>query len=718
MSEGTRTDTKTKPGPTRLGRFELLKRLATGGMAEIFLAKEHGVKGLERAVVIKRILPHLAEQSRFVDMFLQEARIVARLSHPNVVQIFDLGEQRGTYFIAMEYVPGSSFRQLMRKAAKAKIPIPVDVCVDLMAQACAGVHAAHELRDNQGGLLGIVHRDISPHNLMVTTEGHVKLLDFGIAKATEMAMEMTRTGALKGKVHYMSPEQCRQERDLDRRSDIFALGIVLWELFTARRLFKRDSELETMNAIVTGEIWSPQEFRPEVSGELTDVVQKALATKRQDRFATADEMRVALVRAAEKSGVSPDSQRTREFVESVLGTAHTRTAIELQEALERSQSMSSLEEEEATLADRPAVLREQTPSESKSRTSETLPPLQAPGPGPGKAKAAAVFTLVVALVAGAAAGGFWWWKNRPPDVAGAPIVVGWSPIIDPVLLKKDIDPLRLYLERETGRPIEFVQAKSYEDLSEKVAADEVDFASLPPYLFLQTQKRAPDIKLLAIKLFDGSSGNDGVLLVSETSGIGSVEDLKGRTLCYSDENSTTGYVLPRAALRRHGIDPDKDLKAHRSGNHLQLLRDINRGVCDVGGTYSGAYTSASNADVSVSRMRVIEVTGRSPQDSIVAAPGTPEEDVTLLKNALMAFSPKREYGTDNLGQFEKISGFAPANDKDFDALRKALAHGADGSEAAAPPGGDDEDKADPDEDDDKKGKKSSKRKRRGKRRRR
>ncbi|MBE2248580.1 MAG: serine/threonine protein kinase, partial [Myxococcus sp.] len=169
-----------------LGRFELVHRLDIGGMAEIFLALERGLHGFERLVVIKRALPHLAEQPAFREMFLQEARWVARLNHPNIVQIYELGELDGTAFIAMEHVLGVSFRDLMRAAIQQARPFPLGVVVGLLAQACAGAHAAHELADPQGKPLGLVHRDISPHNLMVTAGGNVKLLDFGIAKATEL----------------------------------------------------------------------------------------------------------------------------------------------------------------------------------------------------------------------------------------------------------------------------------------------------------------------------------------------------------------------------------------------------------------------------------------------------------------------------------------------------------------------------------------------------
>src|SRR5690606_29276569 len=184
-------------------------------MAEIYLARERGLAGLERLVVIKRILPHLVHQASFVEMFLREARIIARLAHPNVVQIHELGEDKGSYFIALEYIHGCTVRELQVLSARADMAFPLDVSLSIIAEACRGAHAAHELKDKDSRPLGLVHRDISPHNLMVTGQGHVKLLDFGIAKAAE-GFESTASGNLKGKYAYMSPEQCLH-LPLDRR---------------------------------------------------------------------------------------------------------------------------------------------------------------------------------------------------------------------------------------------------------------------------------------------------------------------------------------------------------------------------------------------------------------------------------------------------------------------------------------------------------------------
>ncbi len=331
--------------PNVIGRYELLTRLATGGMAELFLARERGLAGLERLVVVKRILPHLADEPSFVEMFLREARIVARLSHPNVVQIYELGQEAESYHIAMEYIHGSTIRELLVLAQKSDAQMPCDVAVAVAEQACRGLEAAHELKDLDGKPLGLVHRDVSPHNLMCTTDGHIKLLDFGVAKSTSASVEATYSGNLKGKFAYLSPEQCRHE-PLDRRSDVFAMGIVMWEMLTMRRLFKRKTELQMMQAIIGGDIPPPGRFREDVPQELEDVVLRALATERDDRFQTAEEMRQALLASADASGMALDEKKVAAFLNDIAGA---RLA-------ERQATVESACERELTVAERRRLL--------------------------------------------------------------------------------------------------------------------------------------------------------------------------------------------------------------------------------------------------------------------------------------------------------------------------------------------------------------------------
>ncbi|QDG49950.1 hypothetical protein FIV42_04110 [Persicimonas caeni] len=324
----------TNTAPVMLGKYELVTKLATGGMAELFLARERGLAGLERLVVIKRILPHLADDPSFIDMFLREARIIARLNHPNVVQIFELGEENGDYYIAMEYIHGSTVREMQVLAERDGTSLPVQVALSVVDQACRGLHAAHELRDLEGSPLELIHRDVSPHNLMCTTEGFVKVLDFGVAKASQ-GVEATHSGHLKGKFAYMSPEQCKGLK-LDRRADIFALGIVLWEALTDRRLFKREKDLDMMRAVVQEQPEPPSTYNPAVPDVVDRVVLKALVKDRDQRYQTAEQMRRALIQAARASGLAFGEDVLAEFLEKIAGEELAERQATMHDALERS----------------------------------------------------------------------------------------------------------------------------------------------------------------------------------------------------------------------------------------------------------------------------------------------------------------------------------------------------------------------------------------------
>jgi serine/threonine protein kinase len=274
------------------GEYQLLKKLASGGMATIYLARQAGIEGFEKLLVVKRILPHLAENEEFVKMFLDEARIAARLNHPNIVQIFNLGAQGDTFFIAMEYIHGEDVRRVFKRGDADGKPIPVPLICRIVMDAAAGLDYAHAKLDAGGKPLGIVHRDVSPQNIIVTFEGSVKVVDFGIAKAADQAT-VTRSGVLKGKYSYMSPEQAAGMK-IDRRTDIFALGIVLYELLTGTRLFKRANDLQTLNAVGECDVQNPSDIDMRLPKDLDPIVLKALAKNADERFQTAGELRIAL----------------------------------------------------------------------------------------------------------------------------------------------------------------------------------------------------------------------------------------------------------------------------------------------------------------------------------------------------------------------------------------------------------------------------------------
>ncbi len=274
------------------GRYELIKKIATGGMAEIFLARQAGIEGFEKLLVLKRILPHLAESEEFVEMFLHEARVAVRLNHPNIVQIYDLGEEGGSYFIAMEYIHGEDARRIWRSCEKAGMTLPIPLACRIAIDAAAGLYYAHNKTDAAGNPLNIIHRDISPQNLLISFEGAVKVVDFGIAKAADQATQ-TKSGVLKGKYSYMSPEQA-SGLEIDQRTDQFALGIVLYELLTFQRLFKRSNEIQTLTAVAECDVKPPSTINPNIPPELDAIVMKALSKEREDRFKDLQEFQLAL----------------------------------------------------------------------------------------------------------------------------------------------------------------------------------------------------------------------------------------------------------------------------------------------------------------------------------------------------------------------------------------------------------------------------------------
>ncbi|MEZ4263138.1 MAG: serine/threonine-protein kinase [Polyangiaceae bacterium] len=282
--------------PGAIGRYEVLAMLATGGMGEILLGRLTGPSGFKRAVVIKRLLRQYAKLPSFEKMFLDEARVIASIQHPNVIQVHELGHEGDELFLVMEYVPGESASGVQRRLVARGEALDPMLAAYVVAEAAAGLHAAHELLGDDGLPQNVVHRDVSPQNLVVTYDGHVKVLDFGIAQWGDK-LAQTEAGHVKGKLDYMSPEQARGE-PLDRRSDVFALGIVLYELLTSRRLFKRNGHARTVSAICDEPVLPPSRIEPKVPRAIEAVCLRALEKSADTRYATAAEMRHDLLEAA------------------------------------------------------------------------------------------------------------------------------------------------------------------------------------------------------------------------------------------------------------------------------------------------------------------------------------------------------------------------------------------------------------------------------------
>jgi serine/threonine-protein kinase len=345
-----------------IGRYALFDVLAAGGMATVHVGRLLGPVGFARTVAIKRLHPQYARDPEFVSMFLDEARMCARIRHPNVVPTLDVVATSGELFLVMEYVQGEALAHLVRTAAKAGKRVPWKVAVSIVAGALNGLHAAHESKDERGIPLGLVHRDVSPQNILVGVDGMARVLDFGIAKATGR-MHTTREGAVKGKLGYMAPEQMAAE-GFTRQADVYAAAVVLWETLTGQRLFDGDSEAIVLAKVLTGEVAPPSKYAPDVPPELDAAVMKGLTRKVTARFASGKEF----ANAIEKIGSAPLGE-VGEWVESTAGSTLE----------ERAKLLAEVETGSGALT--PMTVPPESQPGSGRPTLEGTPPTESSEPG-------------------------------------------------------------------------------------------------------------------------------------------------------------------------------------------------------------------------------------------------------------------------------------------------------------------------------------------------
>jgi serine/threonine protein kinase len=396
---------KLKPRST-LGRYEILMRVAQGGMAAVWAARLQGTRGFQKIVAIKTMLPEVSDDPDFEVMFLDEARVAARIRHPNVVEIFDLGEQDDVLYLVMEWVEGDTLSGI-QKAAKRLGGIPQNITMRIASQICAGLHAAHELRDDNGTLVDLVHRDISPGNILISTSGFAKVTDFGVAKSAGRLHVTRAEGMVKGKTPYLSPEQLGT-LPLDRRSDLFSLGVLLYVMVTGLHPFRGDTEFKTVENIALKDPIPPVQLVPSVHPELDKLILKALEKDRTKRFATAAEMQRALDHAAAQVGDPVTDDDVASFVRKCMGETITKNSGELRAAIAAA---------DATAADRISITSEaqlRAPAESKP---DIAAPLNVASDG---AAAVAAAAAVVAAPAAAADTG-----------AVAPVAAGSTDDIEP-----------------------------------------------------------------------------------------------------------------------------------------------------------------------------------------------------------------------------------------------------------------------------------------------
>ncbi len=305
---------------SQIGKYVVQRKLAEGGMAEIFVASSFGPEGFEKQVIIKRIRAGLADDPAFIKMFVSEARLVSRLNHANIVQVFDFDRHEDTFYIAMEYVRGVSLAQAHARARELAVPVPSVVAAQIAIEVARGLSFAHRLTEH-GEPLGIVHRDVTPQNILLSYEGAVKLTDFGIAKAGTRA---STVGMLKGKFAYMSPEQSRGE-PVDARTDVFALGITLWELLTGQQLFDAESDIAVLRAVQERSVASPEQLNASVDGALGAIVMRCLERERSDRFQSAQELERALSRYVINQTERSEEMELATWIRGLFPEEATRT---------------------------------------------------------------------------------------------------------------------------------------------------------------------------------------------------------------------------------------------------------------------------------------------------------------------------------------------------------------------------------------------------------
>ncbi len=418
-----------------LGRYELLMPVAKGGMASVWAARLKGTRGFQKLVAIKTMLPGLVDDPSFERMFLDEATLASQVRHPHVIEILDLGEQDRILYLVMEWVSGEALSIIMKYAAtRGGIPLPI--AVHIATQACRGLHAAHELREENGVLVGLVHRDVSPQNVLVTYDGVVKIVDFGVAKATARLDTVTEAGQLKGKIAYMSPEQLRGEK-IDRRTDVFAMGILLYMMTTGKHPFRGDDQAQTIARISAEEAAIlPSALVPGYPPGLEAVVMQALAKDPAKRYPSANDMLIGLTRALPAAMRESTDEEVSEFIRRLLPDRLERQKQAIKQALEQadrremSRSTPQLHLPE-TPADEPATVlegigREMTPSAD----GRSLPGASSTDPPPSLERAEAqrrrnllVIAFGAILLFGAGLGFAFGRDDGKPSAAGPLITV-------------------------------------------------------------------------------------------------------------------------------------------------------------------------------------------------------------------------------------------------------------------------------------------------------
>jgi tetratricopeptide (TPR) repeat protein/tRNA A-37 threonylcarbamoyl transferase component Bud32 len=386
--------------PTRFGKYLLLEKLATGGMAQLYRAKIIGVEGFEKFIAIKQILPHLAHEEELITSFIDEAKLAALLNHQNIVQIYDFGSMEDSYFITMEFLFGKDLRAVNAKAKEKGSPVSLENALFLISKVCAGLDYAHKLKDFQGKSLNIIHRDISPQNVFLTYEGDVKIVDFGIAKAASQST-ITQVGMIKGKVAYMSPEQAAG-KVIDHRSDIFATGILLYELVAGRRMFQGDDTLQILSKVREAEFTPLGTLKGGLPEKLYDIVAKALAKEPEDRYQSLADMQADIEECIFRLNLRPSGRSMAEYLKLLFAEEIEAEGKRMADAAGAGAASDRAREAEASLRaiDKPPVQKPLVPKTEPSPPAKAGTKPAEPAQGGRKGVLAAVAGMAVLVLLG------------------------------------------------------------------------------------------------------------------------------------------------------------------------------------------------------------------------------------------------------------------------------------------------------------------------------
>lgn len=640
-----RTDVIVPPR-TIAGKYKLGRLLGEGGMGAVYEA-EH--VGLGAKVAIKLLSERFVADPKSLMRFRREARASAAVRHRNVVSVFDTGtDEEGVPFIVMELLEGESLAAILRRART----LPFEDAVAITCQVLSGLGAAHAR--------GVIHRDLKPANIYVArgSEGQyaVKILDFGISKfATELrSMEVTADGALIGTPQFMAPEQIQRRKDIDARTDLYAVGVLLYRMLTGRMPFVAGEAKSLMQAVLQGSPKAPREYREDISEELEEVILCAMAPDRDTRFSSAREFAQALM------ALYPQLPRYGELDQPI------------------TQSITAPED----------LLR----SPVEGRASNIRRPW---------ALALAAFTALGAVglilvarrsevptaaeerrtVLTERAG------SDDPKAGALPqtLRLGITRYLPKELVLRNMTPLSSFLSSKLDRRIEIVVVEDYLDLAGELVTGKLDVAALSGYAYVRAKRDAPALTLLATPMTRAGATYEGYVLTRADGGVHSLLDLRDRVFCYVSPNSTSGYLYPRALFRRAGIDPDADFRATRfTGDHLSALRALDTGACDGTVVYANILFDAAKYNMTPETFRILASTDRIPFDAYTARDGLPATFIADLKAALLLLSPGSDDAVAVFGEASKIIGFTSARDSDYDAVRDIEAYLDTPAQAPAP----------------------------------